>query len=135
MIYGRPVVGGTASGRLLVSREPISFWGGYDPGAGTITERNHPLADAVARDRVLCIPSTRGSSTTTAVLLEAIRAGTAPAALLTAGTDTFLALAAIVAEEMYGRTIPVIALEDADYASLASGSHARVECDGTVVVG
>jgi predicted aconitase with swiveling domain len=86
----------------------------------------------VAAGRILALPYARGSSTTTAVLLEAVRAGTAPAALLTTGEDTFFALAAIVAEEMFGRGFPVIRVEAPVLARLVSGAHARVATDGTI---
>lgn len=116
---GRPVVPGTATGRILYSAEPLSFWGGYDAESGEIIDRRHPLTGTVAAGRILAIPETRGSSTTTAILLESVRRGTAPAALLTEGEDRFLALAAIAAEELYGRTLPVVALEPSDFRSLA----------------
>ena len=64
------------------------------------------------------MPFSKGSSTTTAVLLEAVRAGTAPAAIVTTGADAFFALASIVADVMYGKSFPVIALEPDDFASL-----------------
>jgi predicted aconitase with swiveling domain len=96
----RPLVAGTAEGRAVVSREPLSFWGGYDFRTGEIIDRRHPLSGVLAAGAILVLPYARGSSTTTAVLLEAVRAGTAPAAILTTGEDTFFALAAIVAEEM-----------------------------------
>jgi predicted aconitase with swiveling domain len=116
---GRPVVAGTATGRLLYSSEPLSFWGGYDAESGEIIDRRHPLTGILAAGHVLAIPETRGSSTTTAILLESVRRGTAPAALVTEGADRFLALAAIAAEELYGRTLPVVALEPADFRRLA----------------
>ena len=53
------------------------------------------------------------------MLLEAVRAGTAPAAIVTTGVDSFFALASIVADVMYGKSFPVIALEPADFALLA----------------
>ena len=71
------------------------------------------------------MPFSKGSSTTTAVLLEAVSAGTAPAAILTTGADAFFALASIVADVMYGKSFPVIALESADFASLRTGEHLR----------
>ena len=70
----------------------------------------HPLSGEVAAGRVLVVPFSRGSSTTTAVLLEAARAGTAPAAIVTTGVDSFFALASIVARELYGRPIPIVAV-------------------------
>jgi predicted aconitase with swiveling domain len=121
-------------GRLLVTSEPLSFWGGYDPVTGDITDRTHPLCGVNASGAILALPETRGSSTTTAVLLESIRAGTAPAALLTRGVDSFLSLAAIVAQEMYGITLPVIALEPDEFNGLEAGEHARIREDGTLEI-
>lgn len=132
VIRGRPVVPGEARGEALVSDEPLSFWGGYDFRSGEIVDRRHPLSGANAAGRILAIPSTRGSSTTTAVLLEAVRAGTAPAAILTTGVDTFFALASIVAQEMYGRSIPVVALDAADFKRLRTGDDLIVDAHGTV---
>lgn len=129
---GRPLAAGGARGRLLLAREPLSLWGGYDADTGEIIDRRHPLAGENATGTVLALPATRGSSTTTAVLLEAIRRETAPAAILTRGPDRFLALAAIAADELYGRSIPVVALDPADFDRLSPGAIVRVEADGTV---
>ena len=59
---GRPLVAGEAQGELLVSTEPLSFWGGFDSGTGEIIDRRHPLSGKNAAGRVLAIPGTRGSS-------------------------------------------------------------------------
>ena len=134
VIVGRPLVPGEAAGRALVSREPLSFWGGFDYRTGEIIDRRHPLSGHVAAGRVLAVPHARGSSTTTAVLLEAVSAGTAPAAILTTGPETFFALAAIVAEEMFRRSFPVVMIDSADFDSLESGMHLRVAPDGTITV-
>jgi len=131
---GRPVVAGRASGEALASVEPLSFWGGYEYRTGEIIDRRHPLSGHIAAGRVLAIPFARGSSTTTAVLLEAVKAGTAPAAILTTGVDSFFALASIVADEMYGKSIPVVALPPDDFASLKTGQQIEVRPDGTVEV-
>ncbi len=132
IIRGQPVIRGQAEGELLVSSEPLSFWGGYDYHTGEIIDRRHPLAGAIAAGRILAVPFTRGSSTTTAVLLEAVRAGTAPAAILTTGIDSFFALASVVADELYAKPIPLIALSSVDFASLASGVHVHISEDGTL---
>jgi predicted aconitase with swiveling domain len=134
VMQGRVLVAGAAAGPLLFSPAPLSFWGGYDALTGEIIDRRHPLSGRMAAGCVLAIPFTKGSSTTSAVLLEAIRSGKAPAAILTAGPDTFLALAAVVADEMYGRTVPVIALADVDYGELITGAWVTVGPDGQVLV-
>ena len=129
---GRPLVAGTAEGTVLAANEPLSFWGGYDQATGEIIDRRHPLAGQYAAGRILALPMSRGSSTTAAVFLESVRRGTSPAAVLTNGVDTFLTLAAIVAEKMYSRTIPIVALEEADFAQIESGQQLRIKADGTV---
>jgi predicted aconitase with swiveling domain len=134
VIQGIPVVAGIASGEVLISSEPLSFWGGYDHQSGEITDRRHPLSGQVACGRILGVPFSRGSSTTTAVLLEAVRAGTAPAAMLTTGADAFFALASIVAKEMYGRPIPVIAISPEDYARIKTGDLLEILEDGRIEV-
>lgn len=103
----RLLVAGTATGPLVISPAPLSFWGGFDAASGEVIDRRHPLSGRTLSGLVLALPWTRGSSTTTAVLLESVRRGTAPAAILLPKVDTFIALAAIVARELYGRTFPV----------------------------
>lgn len=110
-LVGRAVVAGEAEGPVLYSDEPLSFWGGYDAADGRITDPHHPLAGRIGAGSVLVLPATRGSSTTAAVLLEAIRRGTAPAALITRGVDAFVALAAFVGEEMYPEVPPIVAVD------------------------
>jgi len=132
VMRGKVIIKGRAEGEALASTEALSFWGGYDHRTGEIIDRRHPLSGAIAAGRILIVPLTRGSSTTTAVLLEAVRARTAPAAILTTGMDPFFALASIVADELYGRPIPVIALEPDDFATLRTGDWIIVDEDGTV---
>lgn len=134
MIRGRAIVAGAAGGPLLVCDEPLSFWGGYDQTTGEIIDRRHPLSGCRGAGAVLAIPFTRGSSTSTAILLEAVRAGVAPAAVLAREVDPFLALASVVAGEMYDRSFPVVVLDAAGYAALAGGTEATVRPDGTVVI-
>ena len=132
-IAGKPVISGSAKGIALVSSEPLSFWGGYDWKSGEITDRRHPLSGSIAKGRILTIPFTRGSSTTTAVLLEAIRAETAPAAILTTETDFFFALASVVADELYTKPLPLVAISESDFANIQTGNQIEIE-DGIVTI-
>ena len=132
VINGREIVAGEADAEALVTHDALSFWGGYDFHTGEIIDKHHPLAGVRASGRILAVPFSKGSSTTTAVLLEAVRAGTAPAAILTTGTDAFFALASIVADVMYGRSFPVISLEQSDFASLRTGERLHIEASGMI---
>jgi predicted aconitase with swiveling domain len=133
-LQARVIIPGEARGIALVSDEPLSFWGGYDWKTGEIIDRRHRLSGASARDKVLAIPFTRGSSTTTAVLLEAIRAKTAPAAIITTETDFFFALASVVAEELYVSPLPLVALSENDFAQLRTDDEIQIAIDGLVTI-
>ena len=133
-IQGKPFIPGSANGIALVSKEPLSFWGGYDWKTGEIIDRRHPLSGENAKGKVLVVPFTRGSSTTTAVLLEAIREGTAPAAIVTTATDFFFALASVVAGELYEKSFPLIALSESDFGMIKTGDQVEVLEDGKLIV-
>jgi predicted aconitase with swiveling domain len=125
---------GSANGEVLVSNEPLSFWGGYDWKNGEIIDRRHPLSGSIAKGKILAVPFTRGSSTTTAVLLESIRAGTAPNAIITTATDFFFALASVVADELYTNPIPLIAVSESNFAKLRSGDHLKIDTSGMITI-
>ena len=128
-IQGKAFIQGTANGIALATHEPLSFWGGYDWKTGEIIDRRHPLSGMIAKDKILVIPFTRGSSTTTAVLLEAIHAKTAPKAIITTATDFFFALASVVADELYQTPLPLVAISESDFSKIQTGG--QIEIDGT----
>ena len=133
-IQGKSFIAGSANGIALVSKEPLSFWGGYDWKTGEIIDRRHPLSGSIAKGKILAIPFTRGSSTTTAVLLEAIRAGTAPNAIITTATDFFFALASVVADELYANPLPLIAVAESDFALLQTGQQIEIDDNGGITI-
>ncbi len=134
ILQGKMIIPGTARGLALVSREPLSFWGGYDWKTGEIIDRRHTLSGCIAKDKILAVPFTRGSSTTTAVLLEAIRAQTAPAALITTDTDFFFALASVVADELYKAPLPLVALTENDFAQLKTEDDIQIRDSRIVTI-
>ena len=133
-LIGRPVIAGSAQGIALVSKQPLSFWGGYSASTGEIIDRRHELSGAVAAGRVLVFPQGKGSGTGSAVLLESIRAGTAPAAIINLKTDPILALGAIVADELYHQSVPIVVLSEKDFFCITEGDHLTIEPDGRVLL-
>lgn len=128
MAEARTLVAGRAEGAALVLDEPLSLWGGLDPRTGDIIDVRHPQRGANVTGRILVLPSGRGSSSSSSVLAEAIRAGTAPAAIVLGETDPILALGAIVARELYDRTIPILVAPARD---LRTGDTVAVRASGT----
>jgi uncharacterized protein len=119
-------------GQVLVLSEPLSFWGGVDPATGEIVDVRHPQRGASVAGRVLVMPSGRGSSSSASVLAEAVRARTAPAAILLGEPDLILAVGSAVAEELYGVVVPVLVLSAEGRARITDGALIRLLQDGTV---
>ena len=105
----------------LVLDEPLSLWGGMDPATGLVIDAHHPQRGVNVRGRVLVMASGRGSSSSASVLAEAVRAGTAPAAIALGEPDLILSIGAAVAEELYGVRVPVVVLPPAVLEAIAEG--------------
>ena len=130
-LRGRALVEGEAAGPALVLEAPLSLWGGMDPRTGRLSDHHHPQLGATVTGRVLVMPSARGSSSSSSVLAEAIRLGTAPQAILLGEPDEILVLGALVAEYLYARTCPIVVLPGDHTAAVATGD--RVEVHGNRV--
>ena len=134
VIQGRMVVIGSAEGSLLLSQVPISLWGGVDPRSGTIIDRRHDQCGMNIAGRVFAFPEGKGSSTASAVLVELVRNGRAPAAIITQEVAPIVALGSIVANELYGRAMPVVVVDDAGYDQLLDGGHTSIGTDGSIYI-
>ncbi len=130
-VRGRLLAPGSADGRALVLTEPLSLWGGVDPATGVVIDARHPQRGASTAGRVLVMRAVRGSSSSSSILAETVRAGCAPAAILLGEADLILAVGAAVAEELYGRRVPVVQLAPGDLSAIADGALVSV-ADGEV---
>ncbi len=117
----RALLPGTATGEVLVLSEPLSMWGGLDAATGAVIDRRHPQAGMILTGRVVVMTSGRGSSSSSSVLAEAIRAGTAPAAIVLREADDILLLGALVAEVLYGKVCPVLVADGVEYEGFVTG--------------
>jgi len=127
---GRVLVAGRARGTAMVLAEPLSFWGGFDAQTGRVIDPRHPQRGSILSRRVLVMPTGRGSSSSASVLAEAVRIGTAPAAILLHEPDPILVLGAVVARELYGRSIPIVVLPREQAGRIPTGAKVEVEAEG-----
>jgi len=134
VLKAKVLVAGSAEGQAVVSKEPLSLWGGLCPRTGEIIDRRHELSGTVVTGRVLLLPGGRGSSTASATLMESIKAGVAPAAIITMKVDPILALGSIVSDEMYGRAIPILLLDRKDFQSIEQDDRVRIDPGGSVKI-
>ncbi len=131
-LQAKVALAGTAEGRILRLAAPISFWGGIDPQSGLVIDVRHPDRGASIGGRVLCLPGMIGSSSASAVMLELLRAGLAPAALILGESDAILALGVVVGREMGYPTIPVLELAASEQAMLPQDALVRIGEDGVI---
>jgi predicted aconitase with swiveling domain len=128
-ISAQVLVGGRNEGETLALDEPLSFSGGLDSATGRITDRWHPQYGAVVSGKVLVMRAGRGSSSGSAVLAEALRRGTGPAAILLSERDGIVAAGAIVASRLYGVSCPVFLVSPDDRFIAANSIRLRLSTD------
>jgi len=117
----------------LALTAPISFWGGVDPRSGEIIDARHPQRGRIVTGTVLALPGTIGSSSASAVLLELVHAGKAPAAILIAEPDAILLLGLVVAQEMGWAIPPALKLPASEQARLA-GRQVAIAGNGELTI-
>jgi predicted aconitase with swiveling domain len=114
---------GEAQGSGLVLSQALSFWGGIDVETGDIIDRSHPDLGGNVAGKILVMASGRGSSSSSSVLAEAIRRGTAPAGILLERPDPILAVGAMVAEFLYDISMPLVVC---DTSGIVSGDRIAI---------
>lgn len=112
--------------------EPLSFWGGFDPRTGTIIDVRHPQCGTRLAGMILLMRESRGSGSAPGSLAEAIRLGTAPAAIIMIESDINLAVGAAVADTLYGISCPVLAVSEEEYSALLSAETLRILDSGAI---
>jgi predicted aconitase with swiveling domain len=128
VLRGRKVVGGTAEGEALVTRDRISGWGGIDPRTGTIIETRHELRGQSFKGKVLVFPGAKGSSGWSSQFHIARLAGAAPAAMLFNEMTTKIALGAVVTHA------PAVTDFDRDPLEvIETGDWVRVDADQGII--
>jgi phosphomecalonate degydratase small subunit len=120
---GRGIAKGQASGKLLISPEPISFLSGVDPETGVIVEKGHPLEGQSMAGRVIAFDHGKGSTVGSYVLYALSRNGHAPAAIINTDAEPIIIVGAIMGG------IPMIDTIGVPLLHLRNGAMATVNGD------
>ena len=127
LVSCRFIIDGVSEGLALVSSEPFSFWGGLDPKTGKIINPRSDLFGKSIRGRVFVYPGGSGSSTTSAILLEAIRCSNAPSAIINIEVEPIIAIGVLVAQEIYNNVVlPIAAVPEDAFRLLKTGDYLLV---------
>lgn len=87
---------GFAKGPLLISPQPISFFGGVDPATGTVVEKEHPLQGRSVSHKILVLPSSKGSTVGSYIIYGLAKKGIAPSGIIMGKMDTIVSSGAIL---------------------------------------
>ncbi len=96
IIRGRGLVEGKACGEILVSEEPISFYGSVDPVTGKIVERGHPLYGETIAKKILVFPYGKGSTVGSYIILRLARRGLAPAGIVNIESEQIIIIGCMI---------------------------------------
>ncbi len=123
---GTVLVHGEASGEVIYSDVELSFWGGVDAASGKVIDAHHPLSGRSLAGKILAVPSSRGSCSGSGVILELLLNGRGPSGILFERGEDILTLGVVIAEEIFCRSIPVVALGPEGFRALAAAQYARI---------
>jgi predicted aconitase with swiveling domain len=130
VLRGRGIVPGVVEAEALVTRDPISGFGGIDVATGTVIEPRHELFGVCFTGKVLVFPGAKGSSGWSGFFQSTRLMGTAPAAFVFDVVTTKAVLGAIVT-----RIPTVVEAFPAPLDVVRTGDLVRVDGDsGTVTV-
>ena len=96
MINCRTISKGISKGRLIVSKEPLSFLGGVDSNTGIVIDPNHELNGKSIKDKILFIPEGKGSTVGSYVIFQMKKNNTAPKAIICINAEPIIATGAIM---------------------------------------
>ena len=89
---------GKDSGNALVTKDPISFLGGVDPKTGIVIDKKHELYNECITDKILVIPSGKGSTVGSYVIYQMAKNITAPRAIICQKAEPIIAIGAIISK-------------------------------------
>lgn len=114
---------------LVYSNDSFSFVGGVNIQTGEISDYRHANYKENMKGKAFAFPFGRGSSGAGLVLMEMLRVGSAPAALINVYTDPVILTGPLICKHFYNQVLPVINLSQEDYAKLEGAKQIEVFAD------
>jgi uncharacterized protein len=136
ILKGRGLTNGVVEGEALVTTQSFGFSHGVDPTTGKIGDERHELRGQSLKGKVFVFPYCKGSSTNGLFILELVRCGNAPAAVINIDTEPSTGAGFIMGEIFYKKTVPIVDHLDKNPTEvIQTGDWVRVDAaKGTVEV-
>ncbi|MEM4293720.1 MAG: DUF126 domain-containing protein [Thermoplasmata archaeon] len=127
ILQGRGISPGIAQGIAIVSKTPLSFYGGVDPKTGFVIEKAHELEGKCVAGKILVFPNGKGSTVGSYVIYGLKKYGKEPIAIINARMETIVTTGVILAG------IP--AVDSVDISKIKDGALLKVDgAKGTVEI-
>jgi len=121
IIKGRSIAKGVGKGKVLLTKDPISFLGGVDPETGEIIDEDNEAHGKFITGKILVFPRGKGSTVGSYVMLQLKKNNKAPEAIINVECETIIAVGAIISE------IPLVDNPEKDiYTILKNGQTITV---------
>ena len=128
ILKGHKVAKGKAQGKALVSRCPISFFGGVNLETGVIVEKGHDLEGISISDSILIFPTGKGSTAGSYQLYELTCSKKAPKAIINIRADPVVVIGAIIGN------IPMVdRLDPNPLEAIKTGDLVKVDANQGIV--
>jgi len=129
-LKGRAVTRHRVRGEAVVTDQPFMFTHALDPHSGRVIDRKHELFGIDLKSKIFIFPYAVGSTSAGMWLLEAIRVGNAPLALVLEKIDPVLATGALLADIMLSKPIPIVdRLSTSPVKVFQTGEIVQVDAD------
>ena len=124
----RKISKGHAKGEVLITKDPLSFLGGVDPHTGVVIDQGHELYGKKISNKILVIPSGKGSTVGSYVIFQMAKSKTAPKAIISINAEPIIATGAIMAgiPMVHHPEVPILDI-------LKNGDIVEVDADNEVI--
>jgi predicted aconitase with swiveling domain len=130
----RNVIAGSGRLKLTWSMDSFSFVGGVNIQSGDISDYRHANYQENVTGRAFAFPFGRGSSGAGLVLMEMLRLGTAPGAIINIHTDPVILTGPLICKHFYQQQLPIVNLSEEDYQKLDGAKEIELFEDREEVV-
>lgn len=125
ILEGRIIKYGKVEGEVLISNQPIGFFGGIDPNNGVVIEKGHPLEGKSVNGKILIFPTGKGSTVGSYVLYRMKKNGVAPIAIINEECEPIVAVGAIISD--------VTCVDKINIKEIKNGDKVRIEGEKVIV--
>lgn len=134
LLRGRGLSGGAVEGEALSTKQYFGFTHGVNPATGEIVDERHEWLGLNLKGKILVFPFGKSSSSGALWILETVRLGNAPLAIINVEAEPITGGGCILAEMLYNTPIALVdRLDKNPCAEIKTGDYVRVNGEKGVV--